>query len=143
MLLALNLDLHMIRDSRYAAEAWLAENVPRGARVGTLSGSGFLPRLERMGYEVRVFLPGEVKPGDLEAADLDWALLSSVGHPLADASYLKDLRAGRLGYQVAFEVGEAHPAGGWLDLPQRPGVVSPRITVLRRAPDQRPGAANR
>ena len=143
VLLALNLDRHMIRDSRYAAEAWLAENVPRGARVGTLSGSGFLPRLERMGYEVRVFLPGEVKPGALEAADLDWALLSSVGHPLADPSYLKDLRAGRLGYRVVFEVGQARPAGGWLETRQRPGVVSPRITVLRRAPDQRPGAANR
>ena len=134
ILLALSLDVRMIRDSRYAAEAWLAANVPRGARVATLSGSGFLPRLGRMGYDVRVFLPGEVKRGVLEASDLEWALFNSIGHPLADTSYLKDLRSGRLGYEAVFEVGRTRAQRGWLETRQRPGVVSPRITVLRRDP---------
>jgi hypothetical protein len=132
VLLALNLDLRMIRDSRYAVEAWLAENVPRGTPIATLSGSGFLPRVRRMGYDARVFLPGQVTRGVLESSDLDWALFNSIGHPMADRSYLEDLRSGRLGYEAAFEAGESRKERGWLETRQRPGVVSPRITVLRR-----------
>jgi hypothetical protein len=143
ILLALSLDVRMLRDSRYAVEAYLAEHVPPGTPVAVLSGSGFLPRVRRMGYDVRVYLPGSVKRGVLESSGLDWALFNSIGHPMADASYLRDLRSGRLGYEVAFEAGETRKQRGWLETRQRPGVVSPRITLLRRVGAQRPATANR
>jgi hypothetical protein len=142
--LSLSLDLRMLRDARYEAEDWLAGQAPAGARVAALSSAKFLPRLGRMGYEVRWFDASEIQPGALEAAGSEWAVVTGGGHPFADRAYLDDLRAGRRGYDVAFVARGGRPPPRWLSTRYAPGAVSPPVWILRRAgaqPD--PGTAKR
>ena len=42
-----SVDALLVRDSRYAAEAWLRANVPRDAWVATVDEFGYVPRVER------------------------------------------------------------------------------------------------
>jgi hypothetical protein len=142
-MVSLNGDLQMLNDTRYEAEAWLADQVPRGTRFAAFGGSKFLPRLERMGYEARWFAPGETRPGALEESGLEWAILSETQHPLADRSYVEEMRAGRRGYAVMFDSAGGHVLPPWFETRFRIGLVSPRITVLRRLDAQRPGTAKR
>lgn len=139
--MALSLDARLLRDSRYEAEAWLAEHVPPGARIAGLSSPKFLPRVRRMGYELRWFAPPELQPGALEADGSEWALISAGGHPFADRAYLDALRAGCCGYEVAYVARGGPPLARWLQARFPPGAVSPEVFVLRRA--QRPGTAKR
>jgi hypothetical protein len=44
---AVSVDALLVRDSRYAAEAWLQANVPRDAWVATVEEFGYAPRVER------------------------------------------------------------------------------------------------
>jgi hypothetical protein len=140
---ALHLDLRMLSDSRYEAEDWISEHVPRSARITALSAPGFLPRVDRMGYDVRWHAISEIQRGVLEADGAEWAILTSGGHPFSDRNYLDALRAGRLGYEVAYRAeGRIHLLR-WLDSSRAPGAVSPPIFVLHKRDDPRPGAANR
>jgi hypothetical protein len=142
--LGVGIDLQLLHDARYEAEAWLADHVPRGARIAALSGPKFLPRLKRMDYDVRWFAPAEIRPGALEATDLDWVVVSAGSHAWADRAYLDALRAGRLDYELVFHTrGGARPPR-WLRTRARPGAVSPEVFVLRRRGEpRRPGTAKR
>jgi hypothetical protein len=44
---AASVDALLVRDSRYAAEAWLRAHVPRDARVVSVDEFGYVPRLDR------------------------------------------------------------------------------------------------
>jgi hypothetical protein len=141
---ALHLDLRMLGDSRYEAEAWLAEHVPRDRRIAALSAAKAMPRVERMGYEVRWHPIDAIRRGTLEADGAEWVLLTSGGFPGSDRRYLDDLRAGRLGYELAYLAeGRARIRG--LDPRLGPGSLSPPIYVLRKrvSDAQRPGTENR
>ena len=129
---ALHLDLRMLGDSRYEAEEWIAENVPLPTRFAGLAAQGFLPRVERMGYTVRWHALSDLKRGTLESDGAEWALVGEGAHPHADRAYLKALRAGELGYEVAFRAEGSRPLPRWLDTRLSPGAVSPVIWVLRR-----------
>jgi hypothetical protein len=141
--LSLGLDLRMLGDARYEAEAWLEAHVPRGARIAALSGSKFLPRIERMGYRIRWFAPPELQPGALEADGSEWAVISAGGHPFADRAYLEEIRAGRRGYDVAHVAAGGPALPRWLRTRFPPGAVSPQVWILRRAGPQRSGTENR
>jgi len=143
-LVSLNADLRLLRDTRYEAEEWIAANVPRGERFAAFGGSNFLPRLPPLGYQARYFNVTETRPGALEDSGLEWAIFSETRHPLVDKDWVEAARSGRLGgYRVVYETRGRSVLPAWFDTRSRIGLVSPRITVLRRVPDQRPGTENR
>jgi hypothetical protein len=140
---ALHLDLRMLGDSRYQAEAWLAEHVPRDRRIAALSAEKAMPRVERMGYVVRWYPIDSIARGTLEADGAEWAMLTSGNFPGSDRAYLHELRSGRLGYDVAF-LAKGVRTIRWLDPKLGPGGLSPPVYVLRKRESlQRPGTENR
>ena len=72
---ALHLDLRMLSDSRYEAEAWIAAHVPKSEPIAALSAPGFLPRVEHMGYDVHWYAIADIRHGALEADGAEWAML--------------------------------------------------------------------
>jgi hypothetical protein len=154
---ALHLGVRMLYDSRYEAEAWMAQHVPKDARITALAAPAFLPRVERMGYDVRWVALSDIHRGLVEEDGAPWLILTDGGHPWSDRSYLDGIRAGRFGYEVAYLARGPVPFLRWLDSRRAPGAVSPPIFVLRkREPDaargeawteergaQRPGTENR
>jgi hypothetical protein len=135
---ALHLDLRMLGDSRYEAEDWIAEHVPRDQPIAGLSAAAFLPRVEWMGYTVRWYEIDSIRRGTLEADGAEWAILNPGGYPGSDRAYLNDLRAGRLGYEVAYLAEGREKPLPWLDSFRAPGAVSPPVYVLRKKADWRP-----
>lgn len=129
---SLHLDLRLLADSRYQAEHWIAEHVPPDQAIAGLSAPAFLPRVERMGYEVRWYAIAELERGLLEADGAEWALLNAGAYPGADRRYLDDLRAGRLGYELAYLAeGELRPLPFLAGI-REPGAISPPVYVLRK-----------
>lgn len=138
---SLYLDLRMLADSRYEAEHWIAEHVPRDQAIAGLSAQEFLPRVARMGYEVRWYPIDTIQRGLLEQDGAEWALLNSGAYPGSDRAYLDDLRGGRLGYEVAYRAeGRVKPIR-WLAGFRAQGGISPRVYVLRRRAPSELGAA--
>jgi hypothetical protein len=140
---ALHLDLRMLYDSRYEAEDWIAEHVPRDERLTALSAPAFLPRVERMGYTVRWVALSDIHRGLVEEDGAKWLILTDGGHPWSDRAYLDGIRAGRFGYEVAYLAHGPVPLLRWLDSRRAPGAVSPPIFVLRKRDVQQPGTENR
>jgi hypothetical protein len=128
----LHLDLRMLYDSRYEAEAWLEANVPKDERITALAAPAFLPRIDRMGYSVRWVALSDIQRGLVEGDGAEWLLLIDGGHPLSDRDYLEGIRAGRFGYEVAYLAKGSVPLPNWLGLRRAPGAVSPPIFVMRK-----------
>src|SRR5262249_41946897 len=129
---ALHLDLRMLNDSRYEAEAWLREHVPPGARIAALSAPRFVGRVEHLGFDVHWYAPTEVHRGTLEQDGAERPTLAGGGPPGAARSYPTALRAGKLGYEVASVAKGKRPLPRWLDTSHAIGAVSPPVYVLRK-----------
>lgn len=129
-------DAEMMTDSRYGAEAWFRENVPRSASVGAFSHPQYLPRLHDMGYAT---YPVEMQRASFDRPQPDYLLLTNYNYDDFDErqrTCLGELLAGRLGYERAAEF-EGRFLGSWLGLAGRgapvPGKISPTLIVLRRS----------
>jgi hypothetical protein len=145
---AVNADLHLLRDPRYAAERWLALHVPRDAQIAALGGRGFMPRLERLGYAPVWFAPPEIRPRAIEVRSFDYAILTQPYHPATDKAWQEDLRNGRTGAPVVFDAHPATPLDRWFGTRLAPNVTRPRVTVVGLdgrswRPAQRPGTEKR
>ncbi len=135
ILRAVAVDVAMLRDSRYAAERWLATHTAAGEQIYVVGHSPkLLPRgYPRLGWKMARHLLGERRP-QLAAEYL--VVNPDAGEKPRDRRTLNDLVAGRLGYRVAtrFE------PGPWWRLLDRRGArtnlvtVDPEIVVLRRDP---------
>jgi hypothetical protein len=126
------MNLGLLWDSRYAAEAWMETHIPPGAVVGTNGEGVYLPRLPVGLVGVRV----EVTPTGLDVADdgPDFLVLS-------DAYYARSLRkpdlrpvverllAGDLGYEPVGSFQQPYvPASALIP------TVNPRIVILKKRP---------
>ena len=128
--LGASMDIGMVRDSRYAAESWMARSIPPDAIVGMNGDPTYLPRLP----------PGvRSVPVELDRNGVAWA-----GEPpeflvLSSAFYRRYLRhadtrpvlrklfGGRLGYEP---VATFHRRG--LPATELIPTLNPRIVILRR-----------
>jgi 4-amino-4-deoxy-L-arabinose transferase-like glycosyltransferase len=128
---ALNADLHLLRDPRYAAERWLAGNVDRDARIAALGGSDFMPRLERLGYAPVWFEPADIRAESIEARSYEYAVLTWPYHPHSDTVWQEALRNGQTGAPVVFDARPHTPLDRWFRTRLHPGLTRPRITVVR------------
>ncbi|MFW6108427.1 MAG: glycosyltransferase family 39 protein [bacterium] len=128
------MDLRLVRDTRYAAQAWLADHVRDGETVEVYSQSqvGYLPALPG-GAEVEEVSRAEMTRAGLAARRPDWIVLTWFWYQRYHAcpgerDYLEALCQGDADYHVA-EVFE-------LNVPPRPEdggpYAAPRIVVLRR-----------
>ncbi len=134
-------DLDLLLDARYDAEAYLRARVPRSAAVEVYSFPSYLPRLAEMGYNVHRVNPEQdphelFTAGALAARAPDVVVLTTNYFPrfgLPLRAYFEDLLAGRMGYTAtAFAGGPA-----WLGSRRHPrefARVNPTIYVLERAP---------
>ncbi len=130
-----SMNLGLVWDSRYAAEAWLAEHVPPGTVVGTNGEGVYLPRVPAALRRV----PFEVTEGGLAFAGETPEYLI-----LSDAYYARYLRrtavrpvmlavlGGEAGYERAATFRSRHLVATNL-IPS----MNPRIVVLRRVPASR------
>ncbi len=133
------IDAEMLRDSRYAAEAWLADNVEPSSSVGAFSKPQYLPRLGDLGcptYSVAMTRDAFERPQP------DYLILTSYNYDDFNSQQrtcMKDLLAGRFGYQpvATFKGHYLGTGSSWLSLAgwgaPVPGKISPTITILRRA----------
>jgi hypothetical protein len=95
-----SLDVLMVRDSRYAAEAWLLDNVGPGKTVGATGMSQYLPRHVMVGWDP---IPASLE--SLRERGPDYIVLSA-GFALREpdgsigAEFYRALREGREGYTL-------------------------------------------
>lgn len=129
---ALNGDLRLLGDTRYAAEAWLRENVPPGTEVAAFGGSDVLPRERRAGVEFVPIARDALRPETLEAEGPAWLLLSSLHRPKRLRPLFDALRAGGHGYELAWEGQHRTRLDAWFSPVRQVGAVNPRLTLLRR-----------
>jgi hypothetical protein len=136
---AVAVDLEMISDSRYRAEAWFDENVERSASVGAFSKPQYLPRLVERGYATYAV---EMTRESFERPQPEYLVLTSYNFEdfdEAQTACMKELLAGRLGYGlvVTFKGRYLGTGSSWLSLAgwgaPVPGKISPTVVVLRRA----------
>lgn len=108
-----SVDLVMLRDARYAAEAWLETHVPAGATVGFAGLTVYLPRLEP--YDEIVVTPTVdatlvVRP-DFIVVNTEWMQRFAPGSPRR--LWLQWLESGAGPYRQVFR--HKDPLGGtWL-----------------------------
>jgi len=141
---AIAVDAEMITDSRYAAEAWFSNNVPRTSSIGALTGNlerlspQYLPRLHELGYAT---FPVLAQRDSFERPQPDYLILSQYDHDDFDERQkdcVRDLLSAELGYEfvIAFRGRFLGTGSSWLSLAgwhaPPPGKISPTITVFRR-----------
>jgi hypothetical protein len=129
---ALNGDLRLLGDSRYAAEAWLRDHGPPGATIATFGGSDALPRPTRAGVEFVPIRREALRAELLATNGPAWLLLSSLHRPKRLRPLFDELRAGAHGYELAWEGEHRTPLDAWFSPVRRVGAVNPRLTLLRR-----------
>jgi hypothetical protein len=116
---ALNADLHLLRDPRYAAERWLAGNVD-GVAIARRRPD-FMPRLERLGFAPVWFQPAEIRPKSIEVRSYEYAVLTWPYHPDSDEAWQEALRNGRTGAPVVFDARPHTPLDRWFRTRLHPG----------------------
>ncbi len=130
----LAVDLSMVGDSRYAAEAWMAGNIPRRAPIAVIGPLTHLPRVYGYDWTQRNSLTG------VESLRPEYVILTSdYAREASGEDSLVDRTARELGYGVAFRGRTALP--GPLDLgPLILGLegytnlhkINPEVAVLKR-----------
>ncbi|MFQ5412984.1 MAG: ArnT family glycosyltransferase [Phycisphaerae bacterium] len=137
---AVGVDLEMVHDTRYRAEAWIERHVAPGDTVGVFAPPQYLPRLFLTGRRaVRIHM----SPASISSAKPDFVIVSS--HNTADfgaseRACLTELRAGRLGYQspsaAHFAPLYLPPRRRWFAIAgwgtRGAGKASPTIDILAR-----------
>ncbi len=131
-------DMEMITDSRYEAEAWFAEHVEPSSSIGAFSKAQYLPRFVEQGYETYAV---DMTRESFDRPQPDFLVLSSYNFEDFDAeqtSCMKELLTGQLGYELAVTFKGRHLGTGssWLSLAgwgaPVPGKISPTVVVMRR-----------
>ena len=118
---ALHLDAaHALRLALRGGGVDRSSTCRRTQRITALSAPAFLPRVERMGYEVRWVALSDIHRGLVEEDGAPWLVLTDGGHPLSDRAYLDGIRAGRFGYDVAYLAKGPVPLLRWLDSRRAP-----------------------
>ena len=120
----------LVRDTRYAAEAWLASDVPPGATVEAFSGPTYLPRFP---HHVKVRYHLDLTSAELEGLEErspDFLVLSSAysrrfDEDSEDGALLARLLRGDFGYQPV----RTFRRDPWLS-PRMIAGLSPEILVL-------------
>jgi hypothetical protein len=132
------IDAEMLTDSRYRAEQWFVEHVPRSASIGAFSHPQYLPRLHELGYAT---YPVEMTRTSFERPQPEYLVLTGYNYEDFSAEQqacLQDLLRSHLGYTpVATFTGRFLGSGRhWLGLAgwgtPVPGKISPDLTILRR-----------
>lgn len=148
LLYCVALDLDLVSDTRYQAEAWFRENVPSGSRVAALCPWTLAPRLQLMGYEYdwRWGRPTNESVLGREPAYPTYLILSEKYYTnqfLFDQGFLESLMEGRMGYTVvvSFTNRYLYPRRSLLGVAGWPlrkmNQVSPEIHVLKRNEEAR------
>jgi len=128
-------DWLMLNDTRYAAEAWIAAQVPRDASIGAFSVPEYLPRLRWLGYQPERIDGDDDAAAALAAARPDYLVLSKAYYPRLlprQAAFFDALFEGRAGYRLVFDSGRPDPLGRWLLDPPGVAKVSSPIWILQR-----------
>lgn len=136
---AAHVDVAMLRDTRYEAEAWFVEHVPKGATVGIFCKPQYLPRVFDMGYPTALLA---MREETFSRPVPEYLVLTSYDYEEYDeerAACQRALEGGRLGYEIVTTF--ARPAGSdpwaWLALGgtgvERPGKISPTLIVLQQS----------
>ncbi|HKY31046.1 MAG TPA: glycosyltransferase family 39 protein [Candidatus Polarisedimenticolia bacterium] len=139
-LYCLALDLEMLHDTRYRAEAWFREHARPGALVATLAPATLAPRLQFMGFRHEWRYGRPTRRGLLERGGRpDYLVLSEkyfTNPALFEPSFLRGLLEGKEGYALRATLRKEHlpPAPGLLGLAGRPrpwlDQVSPTLYIL-------------
>lgn len=135
---AVAINAEMVTDSRYRAEKWFNDNVPRSENVGAFSNPQYLPRLPESGYATYQV---EMARESFDRPQPEYLILTSYNYEdfnEAQQACMRELLGARLGYTpvVAFGGRYLGASSSWLSLAgwgtPTPGKISPRITILRR-----------
>jgi len=135
---AVAINLEMLGDSRYAAEAWFDSHVDRGASVGACSKPQYLPRLPEMGYQTYGV---EMTRAAFNRPQPDYLVVTSYHYEDYDEparSCLHALLREELGYELVatFRGRYLGTGSSWLSLAAwaapEVGKISPTVTVLKR-----------
>ncbi len=133
---AVNSDMAMANDSRYAAERWIAKNIDRSSSVGVFSG-GYLPRLEMLGYSPeRIKMETVQQTGGRDQLP-DYLIMVSKYYSRLPAAFTRNLFAGQYGYKPVWSYQYRSPLGELLgfDLDAvGPDRINPRIVILSKNP---------
>lgn len=132
---ALNLDLFLVHDSRYLAEAWLGEHASPPARVAHFAPPAYLPRLARMGYDAWRVPEEEWTLGALDAGGAEWIVLSERFYPRfrgARGGFFEALLDGEHGWRIVWQGRGTTLLEPLLGGPGLVGAVNPTLTILGR-----------
>lgn len=132
-------DLEMLADTRYQAEAWLTDRADPAEAIGVFSDPQYLPRFSPGGHRaIRL----DMSPGAIADERPTHLIVTSFNYDEFDDARrrcMADLLAGGLGYRVvaSFDKRYLPPKRHWLSLAawgtRGAGKMSPDITILRRA----------
>ncbi len=142
---ALAMNAAMLTDTRYQAEAWFQDNVPRPSSVGAFAMKEeptlrpqYLPRVNELGYAT---YPVVMARDWFDRPQPEQLILSSFNYEDFDddqRACMNELVAGKLGYEPIAEFrGEYLGArASWLSLAgwgtPTPGKISPELAILQR-----------
>jgi len=112
---ALAIDAAMLRDSRYAVEAWIRDHVEPGATVGRVGPVEHVPRID--GFFTILVIPtiDTIRETSLDyiVVNTEWA--ERFGPGSRESAGYRALREGRIGYRKVFEARNPIRFGGaWL-----------------------------
>jgi hypothetical protein len=131
--LSVNLDLFLLNDSRYLAEAWLREHADPSQRVAVFAPARYLPRADQLGQELWEVPETKWSAEGLSASGAAWIVLSDRYHPRfrgERGEFFAALKAGQLGWTVAWEGRGTTPLEPWLGGPGLVGAINPYFTIL-------------
>jgi hypothetical protein len=134
---SLNLDLFLIDDSRYRAEAWLRVHAPNPTRIAVFAPERYLPRIPLLGHEVVRLSEDDMTGEALAESGAAWVVLSERFHPRFTGTretFFRSLKAGQLGWSLAWQGRGTTPLERWLGGPGLVGAVNPTLTILGREP---------
>jgi hypothetical protein len=115
---ALAIDAAMLRDSRYAVEAWIRDHVEPGATVGRVGPIEHVPRIDGSFTILVIPTIDTIRETSLDyiVVNTDWA--ERFGRGSREWDGYRALREGRIGYRKVFEV--RNPIRfGWTTLERR------------------------
>ncbi len=140
---ALETGLYLARDTRYAAERWLAEHSPPGTRVGFVGAWKYLPRT--LGLHVRSLRPDAGELRRIRPRLVVFNVDEANANRTRDASgdFFDCLASGRAGYVLAWRHRQPVPWPLSADLAALAGdgslsVADPEIAIFARLDPREP-----
>ncbi len=132
-LFSLQADGLLLRDARYAAEAWIRAHTQPGERLASFARPQDLPRVAWLGRTLERIEPSPDRD-PLGGRRPEWLLFSQLYWPRFEGerrAALERLVAGEGDYRVALDAKGGTPLDRWLG-PRELPKVNPRIVILQR-----------